>query len=245
MRNLDSYSGGKFGEKAKGECQDFGEGNLVQDNQIGSSSKTTEKISTPRKDEDVCYKEGETEKSKTDDNDENLDFDASDDDLLSSQEYDVLIKEMGMDIVRAQEGPMEIKEDLITNETIQAWKNNKDKGKAIDQNEGTRKSTRLEVAEAVKIANKAINREAKDACPNKGMDTNPFTILNFDDKILLGIACMLKVNLGATEEEINSSFVHIKDMEKIEPIWFLLVRIRISLSLLEEDRCFMKLFLNL
>jgi hypothetical protein len=70
----------------------------------------------------------------------------------------------------------------------------------------------------VKIANKAINREAKDACPNKGMDTNPFTILNFDDKILLGIACMLKVNLGATEEEINSSFVHIKDMEKIEPI---------------------------
>lgn len=141
---------------------------------------------------------------------------------------------------------MEIKEDLITNETIQAWKKNKKgKGKAIDKNEGTRKSTRLEVAEAMKIANKAINREAKDACPNKGMDTNPFTILNFDDKILLDIACMLKVNLGATEEEINTSLVHIKDMEKIEPIWFLLVRIRISLSLLEEDRCFMKLFLNL
>jgi hypothetical protein len=56
MQNLDSYSGGKFRKKAKGECQDFGEGNLVQDNQIRSSSKITEKISTPRKNEDVCYK---------------------------------------------------------------------------------------------------------------------------------------------------------------------------------------------
>lgn len=64
MRNLDSYSRGKFGKKAKGECQDFGEGNPVQDNQIGSSSKITEKISIPRKNEDVCYKEGEIEKSK-------------------------------------------------------------------------------------------------------------------------------------------------------------------------------------
>lgn len=63
----------------------------------------------------------------------------------------------------------------------------------------------------MKIAYKTINRaEAKDAFLNKGMSSNPFTILNSDDKTLLGIACMLNVNLRANDEE------------KLNPLLFIL-----------------------
>ena len=52
--------------------------------------------------------------------------------------------------------------------------------------EGTRKSTRLEATEDLKITEKAISRAAaKDAFLNKGMSSNPFSVLNTSDNILV------------------------------------------------------------
>lgn len=72
----------------------------------------------------------------------------------------------------------------------------------------------------MKIAYKTINRaEAKDAFLNKGMGSNPFIILNSYDKTLLGIACMLNMNLRANDEEkITPPLFTLKKHRKIEPI---------------------------
>jgi hypothetical protein len=66
-----------------------------------------------------------------------------------------------------------------------------------------------------RCSHKAINRdEAKDAFLNKGMNFNPFTILNSDDNLLIDIAEILKMDLGSNVDEINFSLNHIKNLER-------------------------------
>jgi hypothetical protein len=80
--------------------------------------------------------------------------------------------------------------------------------------EGTRKSTRLEANEDIKITEKAISRAAtKDAFLNKGTSSNPFSVLNSNDETLIEIADLLNVSLGKNKEEINLNLDEIKRME--------------------------------
>jgi hypothetical protein len=80
--------------------------------------------------------------------------------------------------------------------------------------EGTRKSTRLEATEDIKIIEKAISRAvAKDAFLNKGIFSNPFSILNSSDISLVEIADLLNVSLGKNMEEVNLNLNEIKMVE--------------------------------
>jgi hypothetical protein len=59
----------------------------------------------------------------------------------------------------------------------------------VATSEGIRKSSRLEKNEDIKVADKAISRaEAKDAFLNKGMNNNPFSLLNASNENLFDIS---------------------------------------------------------
>ncbi|AQL03106.1 hypothetical protein ZEAMMB73_Zm00001d045752 [Zea mays] len=93
----------------------------------------------------------------------------SDEDLLSSQELNNFVKGMGVEIADDKELEMDEGELLKFQVEQQTVKDNKGKAKLVDQVEGTRKSSRLEGNEDIRITDKAINRaEAKDAFLNKG-----------------------------------------------------------------------------
>jgi hypothetical protein len=63
--------------------------------------------------------------------------------------------------------------------------------------EGTRKSSRFETNDDVKIADMAIARVvARDAFLNKGMSSNPFSLFNSDNDVLIDITSKLGVELG-------------------------------------------------
>jgi hypothetical protein len=80
--------------------------------------------------------------------------------------------------------------------------------------EGTRKSTRLESNEDIKIIEKAISRAvAKDAFLNKGTSSNPFSVLNYSDISLIEINDLLNISLGKNREEVNLNLNEIKMVE--------------------------------
>jgi hypothetical protein len=54
---------------------------------------------------------------------------------------------------------------------------------------------------------------AKDAFLNKGISSNPFSVLNSSDISLIGIANMLNVSLGKSREEVNLNLNEIKMVE--------------------------------
>jgi hypothetical protein len=80
-------------------------------------------------------------------------FDDEEDDLFSSQELDVLVKYIGIDVVSSQERCNDENEGKSIHDGIEEVKPNKGKGKAYEKLEGTRKSSRLEAIEDVKVAN--------------------------------------------------------------------------------------------
>jgi hypothetical protein len=80
-------------------------------------------------------------------------FDDEEDDLLSSQELDVLVKDIGIDVVSSQERFNDENEGKSIQDGFEEVKSNKGKGKAYEKLEGTRKSSRLEAIEDVKVAN--------------------------------------------------------------------------------------------
>jgi hypothetical protein len=108
-----------------------------------------------------------------------VEFSESEDDLLSSQELDVLVKDMGVDVTNSQDDMISEKDDPEKHDMNIDERNKKNKGKGADPLEGIRKSTRLEANEDIKITDKAISRAvAKDAFLNKGMSSNPFSVLS-------------------------------------------------------------------
>ena len=60
-----------------------------------------------------------------------VDFDESEDDLLSSQELDVLVKDMGVDITNSQEDKTSEKEDTDKQDMNIDEKNKKNKEKVL------------------------------------------------------------------------------------------------------------------
>jgi hypothetical protein len=143
-----------------------------------------------------------------------VEFNESEDDLLISQELDVLVKDMGVDGTNSQDEMLVEKDDLEKQDVNTEEKNKKNKGKGADLMEGTRKSTRLESNEDIKIIEKAISRAvAKDAFLNKGTSSNPFSVLNYSDISLIEIDDLLNISLGKNREEVNLNLNEIKMVE--------------------------------
>lgn len=158
---------------------------------------------------DVAKDAGEKEGSVGD-----VEFNESEGDLLISQELDVLVKDMGVDGTNSQDEMLVETDDLEKQDVNAEEKNKKNKGKGVDLMEGTRKSTRLESNEDIKIIEKAISRAVdKDAFLNKGTSSNPFSVLNYSDISLIEIDDLLNISLGKNREEVNLNLNEIKMVE--------------------------------
>jgi hypothetical protein len=207
--------GDNGGKKPKSDIHESGKVPLIPVNQKTSSSEFKEAMfaTDPQTNEcDKCNEEGE---NLGDENNEKVDFEDSDEDLLSSQELNNFVKGMGVEIADEQELEMDEGELLKVQDEQQTGKDKKGKAKLVDQVEGTRKSSRLEANEDIRITDKAINRaEAKDAFLNIGNNPNPFSILNSENSLLIDIANKLGVNLGKDDNERLDNLEMIKCLEE-------------------------------
>jgi hypothetical protein len=202
----------KSGKRAKNEDTGSDGNDMDTDFHTGSTSRMTGSLMKSDKSGNLPKMIKESDEKEGAEGD--VDFDESEDDLLSSQELDVLVKDMGVDITNSQEDKTSEKEDTDKQDMNIDEKNKKNKGKSADLMEGTRKSTRLEANEYLKITEIAISRAAaKDAFLNKGMSSNPFSVLSTSDNILVEMADMLNVSLGKNDEEI---FLNLNDIKMIE-----------------------------
>jgi hypothetical protein len=99
----------KSGKKAKNEELGTEENDMIIEYHSGSTSKMIGTLITTDKSDklsDVAKDVGEKEGSEGD-----VEFNESEDDLLSSQELDVLVKDMGMDITNSQDEMLNEKVD--------------------------------------------------------------------------------------------------------------------------------------
>jgi hypothetical protein len=162
----------KSGKRQKNEEFGTEENDMAIDYHSGSTSKMMGSVFTSNKTgklSEVIKDTGEKDGSDGD-----VEFNESEDDLLSSQELDVLVKDMGVEVTNSQEEMTYEKEDTGKQEMDTDEKDKKNKGKGAELMEGTRRSTRLEANEDIKITEKAISRAvAKDAFLNKGMCRGP------------------------------------------------------------------------
>jgi hypothetical protein len=84
----------------------------------------------------------------------------------------------------------------------------------LDHVEGIRRSSRLESNDEMKIADKATTRAmAKDAFMNKGMNSNPFSVLNTENSVLMTVAPDLGIVLGNSSTESVVNLELIKSLE--------------------------------
>jgi hypothetical protein len=83
-----------------------------------------------------------------------------------------------------------------------------------DHVEGIRRSSRLESNDEMKIADKATSRAmAKDAFINKGISSNPFSVLNTDNFVLMDVALNLRIELGSSFNEAMENLELIISLE--------------------------------
>jgi hypothetical protein len=202
----------KSGKKAKNEEFETEENDMGIKYHSGSTSKMIGSMVTSDKTgklTEVIKESGEKEGFEGD-----VEFNESEDDLLSSQELDVLVKDMGVDVTNSQDDMISEKDDPEKHDMNTDERNKKNKGKGADPMEGIRKSTRLEANEDIKITDKAISRAvAKDAFLNKGMSSNPFSVLSTSDNILIEMADLLNVSLGKYDEDVCLNLNDIKMIE--------------------------------
>jgi hypothetical protein len=60
----------------------------------------------------------------------------------------------------------------------------------------------------------AISRvEARDAFIHKGISHNPYSLLNSDNDMLVGLASSINVELGANKDGVSNSLLVIKSLE--------------------------------
>ena len=80
--------------------------------------------------------------------------------------------------------------------------------------EGTRKSPKLEATKDIKVPEKVISRAvAKYAFLNRGISSNPFSVLNSSDISLIEIADKFNVSFEKNREEVNLNLNKIKMVE--------------------------------
>jgi hypothetical protein len=142
------------------------------------------------------------------------DFNESDDDLLDSQDLEEFVKDEDLVLSPFQEKE---KMNICALQSEDASKEVGDKkGGSMegDHVEGIRRSSRLESNDEMKIADKAIARAmAKDTFINKGISSNPFSVLNIDNAVLMDVAHKLGVELGSSYIEAVENLDLIKSLE--------------------------------
>jgi hypothetical protein len=146
--------------------------------------------------------------------DEKVEFDPNEDDLLSSQELEEFAKDMEEMQTDFQAKVGEVLSIPSTKDTKQDLVVKKSSEVQISTTEGTRKSSRLEKNDDVRVADKAISKaEAKDAFLNKGMFNNPFSLLNASNENLCDISNKLGVCLGSSESNVITNLDLIRELE--------------------------------
>ncbi|PWZ04505.1 hypothetical protein Zm00014a_041846, partial [Zea mays] len=141
------------------------------------------------------------------------DFNESEDDLMSSQDLEEFAKDDDVVLPSPQDKDNKI---LAVSQTEGVVKNDGEKAvnMEVDHVEGIRRSSRLESNDEMKIADKATARAiAKDAFINKGMSSNPFSILNTENSVLMNIASDLGIELGPSFTESVVNLELIKSLE--------------------------------
>jgi hypothetical protein len=145
---------------------------------------------------------------------EDEEFHESEDDLLSSQDLEEFAKDDEGIIPSSQ---VKNSKSPLGNQTESSGKMETDKhavGMEVDHAEGVRRSSRLETIDDMKIVDKATARAmAKDAFLTKGMNSNPFVVLNTENSLLLSIASDLDIELGKSLDESLTSLELIKSLE--------------------------------
>jgi hypothetical protein len=145
---------------------------------------------------------------------EDEEFHESEDDLLSSQDLEEFAKD--------DEGVLPPSQEKINKSPLGAQAEGSRKAEAekqvmnmeVEHGEGIRRSSRLESNDDMKIADKAAARAmAKDAFMNKGMNSNPFSVLNTENYVLMSIASDLGIVLGNSSTDSLVNLVLIKSLE--------------------------------
>jgi hypothetical protein len=149
-----------------------------------------------------------------DPNNEDEEFHESEDDLLSSQDLEEFAKD-DEGVIPSSQGKNN--KPPVSNQKEGSGKIESEKhvvGMEVDHGDGIRRSSRLEANDDMKIADKATARAmAKDAFLTKGMISNPFSVLNSDNHVLLSIASELDIELGNSMDESISNLELIKSLE--------------------------------
>jgi hypothetical protein len=126
-------------------------------------------------------------------------FNESDDDLLGSQDLEEFAKDEDHVL-----SPFQEKEKMnlsaLQSEDVSKEVGDKKGGSMEGEHvEGIRRSNSLESNDEMKIADKATTRAmAKDAFINKGTSSNPFSVLNTGNVVLMDVAQKLGVELGSS-----------------------------------------------
>jgi hypothetical protein len=141
-------------------------------------------------------------------------FHESEDDLLSSQDLEEFAKD-DEGIIPSSQGKNN--KSPLGNQTEGSGKMESEKqavGMEVDHAEGIRRSSRLEANDDMKIVDKATARAmAKHAFLTKGMNSNPFAVLNTENYVLLSIASDLDIELGNSVDESLTNLELIKSLE--------------------------------
>jgi hypothetical protein len=141
------------------------------------------------------------------------DFNESEDDLMNSQDLEEFAKDDDVVLPFPQDKDNKI---LAVTQSEGVVKNDGEKAMnmEVDHVEGIRRSNRLESNDEMKIADKATTRAiAKDAFINKGMSSNPFSVLNTKNSILMNIASNLGIELGPSSTDSVVNLELIKSLE--------------------------------
>jgi hypothetical protein len=145
---------------------------------------------------------------------EDEEFHESEDDLLSSQDLEEYAKD--------DEGIIPPCQGKISKSPLGAQAEGSGKIESekqvvsmeVEHGEGIRRSSRLEANDDMKIADKAAARAmAKDAFMTKGMNSNPFSVLNTENPVLMSIATDLGIELGNSFNESITNLELIKSLE--------------------------------
>jgi hypothetical protein len=146
-------------------------------------------------------------------NDED-DFNESKDDLMSSQDLEEFAKDEDLVLPSPQEKENKTPAEIQTEGVAKDVGEKKGVNMEVDHVEGIRRSSRLESNGEMKIADKAATRAmAKDAFINKGMSSNPFSVLNTDNSVLMDIASNLGIELGPSFTDSVENLELIKSLE--------------------------------
>jgi hypothetical protein len=206
----------KSRKKAKNVGEKTGMDDMIKANMEGPIAHGKESGVQAEKSEGMdVEKNSEGDKGYMDNlGNEEDDFNESDDDLLGSQDLEEFAKDEDHVL-----SPFQYKEKMNLSalqyeDASKEAGDNKGGSMEGEHVEGIRRSSRLETNDEMKIADKATARAmAKDTFINKGTSSNPFSVLNTDNVVLMDVAQKLGVELGSSYNEAVENLELIKSLE--------------------------------